>query len=87
VLPVAVLVGEYLHVAIDDRSRVAFTQVLPSERKEDTTAFLNSSLAWFASLGITVERVMTDNGLNRAGYPGGWLAWFYAANGMASSWA
>ena len=53
---------EYLHVAIDDRSRLAFTQLLPSERKEDATAFLNSSLAWFRSLGITVQRVMTDNG-------------------------
>jgi len=47
---------EYLHVAIDDRSRLAYTQVLPSERKEDATAFLQSSLAWFSSHGITVER-------------------------------
>ena len=53
---------EYLHVAIDDRSRLAFTQMLPGERKEDATAFLNSSLAWFASHGVSVERVMTDNG-------------------------
>ncbi|MDA8254194.1 MAG: IS481 family transposase [Betaproteobacteria bacterium] len=53
---------EYLHVAIDDRSRLAFTQLLPSERKEDATAFLNSSLAWFAGHGVSVERVMTDNG-------------------------
>ena len=53
---------EYLHVAVDDRSRLAFTQLLPSERKEDATAFLNSSLAWFRGLGITAERVMTDNG-------------------------
>jgi len=53
---------EYLHVAIDDRSRLAFTQLLASERKEDAAAFLNSSLAWFRSHGLTVERVMTDNG-------------------------
>lgn len=53
---------EYLHVAIDDRSRLAYTQVLASERKEDATAFLKSSLAWFASHGVTAERVMTDNG-------------------------
>jgi len=53
---------EYLHVAIDDRSRLAYTQVLASERKEDATAFLVSSLAWFQSHGVTVERVMTDNG-------------------------
>ena len=53
---------EYLHVAIDDRSRLAFTQLLPSERQEDATAFLESSLAWFKQHGITVQRVMTDNG-------------------------
>ena len=53
---------EYLHVAIDDRSRLAFTQLLPSERKEDATAFLKSSLAWFKQHGVTVQRVMTDNG-------------------------
>ncbi len=53
---------EYLHVAIDDRSRLAYTQLLPTERKEDATAFLNSSLAWFNSHGVAVERVMTDNG-------------------------
>lgn len=53
---------EYLHVAIDDRSRLAYTQLLPSERKEDATAFLKSSLAWFKQHGVTVERVMTDNG-------------------------
>ena len=53
---------EYLHVAIDDRSRLAFTQLLPGERKEDATAFLESSLAWFKQHGVTVQRVMTDNG-------------------------
>ena len=53
---------EYLHVAIDDRARLAYTQVLAGERKEDATAFLVSSLAWFQSQGVTVERVMTDNG-------------------------
>jgi transposase InsO family protein len=53
---------EYLHVAIDDRSRLAYTQLLPTERKEDATAFLNSSLAWFSSHGVVVKRVMTDNG-------------------------
>ena len=53
---------EYLHVAIDDRSRLAYTQLLPTERKEDATAFLKSSLAWFSSHGVVVQRVMTDNG-------------------------
>ena len=45
-----------LHVAIDDRSRLAYTQLLATERKEDATAFLKSSLAWFDSHGLTVER-------------------------------
>ena len=53
---------EYLHVAIDDRSRLAYTQLLPSERREDATAFLHNSLAWFQQHGVTVQRVMTDNG-------------------------
>ena len=53
---------EYLHVAVDDRSRLAYTQVLPSERKQDAIAFFLSSLAWFASHGVIVERVMIDNG-------------------------
>ena len=53
---------EYLHVAIDDRSRLAFTQVLPGERQEDATPFLESSFAWFRQHSVTVQRVMTDNG-------------------------
>jgi transposase InsO family protein len=53
---------EYLHVAIDDRSRLAYTQLLPSERQEDAIAFLESSLAWFKQHGVSVQRVMTDNG-------------------------
>jgi transposase InsO family protein len=53
---------EHLHVAIDDASRLAYTEVLPSERKEDCIAFLHRALAWFARHGVTVERIMTDNG-------------------------
>jgi transposase InsO family protein len=53
---------EYLHVGIDDASRLAYTEVLPSERKEDATAFLDRALAWFDRHGVTAERVMTDNG-------------------------
>jgi transposase InsO family protein len=53
---------EYLHVAIDDASRLAYTEVLPSLGREDATAFLNRALNWFDRLGVTVERVMTDNG-------------------------
>jgi transposase InsO family protein len=53
---------EHVHVAIDDASRLAYTEVLPSERKEDAVAFLSRALAWFARHGVAVERVMTDNG-------------------------
>ena len=53
---------DFLHVAVDDASRLAYTEILPSEGQLDTTAFLNRSIAWFGRLGIGVERVMTDNG-------------------------
>jgi transposase InsO family protein len=53
---------DFLHVCIDDASRLAYTEILPSERKEDTTAFLERALAWLGQHGVTVERVMTDNG-------------------------
>jgi transposase InsO family protein len=53
---------DFLHVCIDDASRLAYTEVLPSERKEDTTAFLERALAWLERHGIAVQRVMTDNG-------------------------
>jgi transposase InsO family protein len=53
---------EYLHVCIDDRSRLAYTELLPDERQESAVAFLTRALAWFAVLGVRVERVLTDNG-------------------------
>ncbi|MEJ0043326.1 MAG: IS481 family transposase [Rhizomicrobium sp.] len=53
---------EYVHVCIDDASRIAFSKVLKSERKECAVAFLKAAIAYYASLGVTVERIMTDNG-------------------------
>ncbi|MDF0700699.1 IS481 family transposase, partial [Rhizobium sp. MC63] len=53
---------EYVHVAIDDASRVAFSQILPDEKKDSAVAFLKAALTYYNTLGITVERVMTDNG-------------------------
>jgi transposase InsO family protein len=53
---------EYLHIAIDDASRLAYTEILPNERKEIAIAFTRRALAWFERCGITTERVMTDNG-------------------------
>jgi len=53
---------EFVHVAIDDASRIAFSQILPDEKKQSAIAFLRAAVAYYASLGITVARVMTDNG-------------------------
>lgn len=53
---------EHLHVAIDDASRLAYVELLPSLGREDATGFLNRALDWYAQLGARVERVMTDNG-------------------------
>ena len=53
---------EFVHVAIDDASRIAFAKVMASERKRSATGFLKAALAYYESLGIKVERVMTDNG-------------------------
>ena len=53
---------EFVHVCIDDASRVAFSKIMPDEKKESAIAFLEAALAYYASLGITVQRVMTDNG-------------------------
>jgi transposase InsO family protein len=53
---------EYLHVAVDDASRLAYTEILQDERKASAIAFLARVLAWVARHGVTVERIMTDNG-------------------------
>ena len=53
---------EYLHVCIDDASRVAYAEVLPDEKSVTAVAFVQRALAWFAALDVHVERVMTDNG-------------------------
>jgi transposase InsO family protein len=53
---------EFVHVAIDDNSRIAFAKVMANEKKRSATRFLKAALAYYDSLGIKVERVMTDNG-------------------------
>ena len=53
---------EFVHVCIDDASRVAFTRILSDEKRHSAVAFLKAAIAYYASLGVTVERVMTDNG-------------------------
>jgi transposase InsO family protein len=53
---------EYVHVAVDDHSRVAFAKVMPSEKKRSAIMFLQAAIAYYNGLGIKVERLMTDNG-------------------------
>lgn len=53
---------DFVHVAVDDATRLAYVEVLSDERKATTTGFLLRALRWFRRQGITVERVMTDNG-------------------------
>lgn len=55
---------DYLHVAIDDHSRIAFVQVHNDERGTTCARFLTDAFEFFATLGVTVERVMTDNAKN-----------------------
>jgi transposase InsO family protein len=53
---------EFVHVCIDDASRVAFVQVMDKQRRESAVAFHEAAVAYFAKLSIRIERVMTDNG-------------------------
>jgi transposase InsO family protein len=52
---------EMLHVAIDDHSRIAFSQLLPDERATSTAAFLRAAVAYYQRFGIRIRRVLTDN--------------------------
>jgi transposase InsO family protein len=53
---------EFVHVAVDDTSRLAYVEILDDERGATCVSFLRRAVAWFAAHGITVQRVMTDNG-------------------------
>jgi transposase InsO family protein len=53
---------DYVHTAIDAYSRVAYSEILDAESIDTCVPFLARAHAWFASLGITIERVLTDNG-------------------------
>jgi len=55
---------EFVHVAIDDRSRVAYVEILGNERGQTTVAFLRRAIAWFKKLGIRIRRILSDNGPN-----------------------
>ena len=53
---------EFLHIAIDDHSRVAFAQILPNEKAESVMAFLHAAVAFFQRLGVQIQGVYSDNG-------------------------
>ena len=53
---------EFVHVMVDDYSRLAYVEVLADERGATAADFLRRGIAWFAERGITVERVLSDNG-------------------------
>jgi transposase InsO family protein len=53
---------EFVHVCIDDCTRLAYVEILADERKETVTAFLKRAVGWFAERGVIIERLMTDNG-------------------------
>ena len=55
---------DFLHVAVDDHSRVAFIQARPDEKGPTCAAFISDAAAFFAGYGVTIERVMTDNAMN-----------------------
>ncbi len=52
----------YVHTAIDDHSRLAYSEVLPDETAATTAAWWARAIAWFAADGVRIERVLTDNG-------------------------
>src|SRR5829696_1940317 len=53
---------DYVHIAIDDCTRLAYAEVLPDEKTTTAIAFLARAVAFYRRHGITVERLMTDNG-------------------------
>lgn len=55
---------DFLHVAIDDYSRYLYVEALPDEKAPTTAAFLERAVDHFAGLGVRVERLLTDNGMN-----------------------
>jgi transposase InsO family protein len=54
---------EYLHVAIDDHSRLAYCEILPDETSATSIGFARNAKQWFKQHNITIQRIMTDNGV------------------------
>ena len=53
---------EFVHVCVDDATRLAYAEVLPDEKGKTAAGFLRRAAAWFKGMGIRVERVLSDNG-------------------------
>jgi transposase InsO family protein len=53
---------EFVHVCVDDATRLAYVEVLPDEKGATAAGFLRRAVRWFKGMGITVERVLSDNG-------------------------
>lgn len=69
---------DFVHTAIDDHSRLAYSEIHDDEKDHTSAAFLHRALAWFAAHGVTVRRVLTDNAMvYRKGTDWGWVcsAW------------
>ncbi len=69
---------DYVHTAIDDYTRLAYSEVLPDEKDPTCAGFLHRALAWFAAHGVRVRRLLTDNAMvYRRGTNWGWVcaAW------------
>jgi transposase InsO family protein len=69
---------DHIHTAIDDHTRLAYSEALADEKDATCAAFLHRALAWFATHGITARRVLTDNAMvYRHGTDWGWVcsAW------------
>ncbi len=60
---------EFVHIAIDDASRIAYAKIMPNEKIGSVIEFLRGALAYFASLGIKVRQLMSDNGSAYRSYP------------------
>jgi transposase InsO family protein len=54
--------AEFLHIAIDDHSRLAFTAMYPDQTEASSSLFLAAATAWFQRFGISISRILTDNG-------------------------
>ncbi len=74
---------DFIHAAVDDRSRLAYAEILPDERKETASAFMTRAIGFYAEHGIRVERVLTDNG---SCYRSGAFARTLADAGVTHRW-